>query len=339
MSRCLELAVKGLGSVAPNPMVGAVLVHEGRIIGEGYHEQYGHAHAEVNCLKSVQSEDQELIADSTLFVSLEPCSHYGKTPPCSELIIASDIKRVVTGSHDPNPLVSGRGIAKMREAGIEVIENVMREECDFLNRRFITFHQKKRPYVILKWAHSQNGFMAGDENTQVWFSDEYSQKLSHKWRTEEDAILVGSRTARIDDPQLTSRLWEGKNPVRLLIDRALKVPEDSKIFDEEAMTIVYNLCKEGLEEGTIFISLKPGESIVSQILSDLYKRSIQSVIIEGGAYTLNEFIKAGLWDEARIIATPVVIPTGIKAPEIGGKILSEGKLVNDTLMIKINEHA
>ncbi|MCW3126761.1 MAG: ribD [Bacteroidetes bacterium] len=337
MSRCLELALRGMGSVSPNPMVGAVLVHEGRIIGEGYHEVYGQAHAEVNCLKSVKPEDQDLIRESTIYVNLEPCAHHGKTPPCADLIIANDIRKVVTGSHDPNPLVAGQGIARIRNAGIEVVENVIREECDFFNRRFTTYHVKKRPYIILKWAQSKDGFMASDEGKQVWFSDEYSQKLLHKWRTEEDAILVGTRTALIDNPQLTARLWEGKNPVRILIDRHLKVPGDSKIFDEEAMTIVYNLCKEGLEEGTIFVSLKPGENIVSQIVSDLYRRSIQSIIIEGGAYTLNEFIKAGLWDEARITLTPVVIPTGINAPDVAGKIISTEKLVNDTLIVKMRE--
>ena len=336
MSRCLDLAVKGLGSVSPNPMVGAVLVHDGRIIGEGYHEQYAQAHAEVNCLRSVAPDDQHLIRESTLYVSLEPCAHHGKTPPCADLIIANGIERVVTGSHDPNPLVSGRGIARIREAGIEVIENVCREQCDFLNRRFMTYHIHKRPYIILKWAQSQNGFMAGDENKQVWFSDEYSQKLSHRWRTEEDAILIGTRTALIDNPQLTARLWKGKNPVRVLIDRHLKVPEGSKIFDEEAMTIVYNLCKEGLEEGTVFVGLKPGEDVVKQIVSDLYHRSIQSVIIEGGAYTLAEFITAGLWDEVRITETPVVISSGIRPPDITGRTISDEKLDNDRLLIKIN---
>lgn len=327
----------GMGSVSPNPMVGAVLVHDGRIIGEGYHERYGQAHAEVNCITSVRPEDRHLITDSTIYVSLEPCSHHGKTPPCADLIIANKIKAVVTGSHDPNPLVSGRGIARMRAAGVEVTENVLREECDFLNRRFITFHTQQRPYVILKWALSAEGYMAGGEDKQVWFSDEYSQKLSHKWRTEEDAILIGARTALIDDPQLTSRLWEGRNPVRILIDPKLRVPETSRVFGEEAMTIVYNEQKEGLDGGNIYIRIRSGENVVGHILSDLYGRSIMSVIIEGGAYTLHEFIKAGLWDEARILQTPVPIPTGIPAPAINGKIMKEEQLVNDTLIIKMNE--
>lgn len=337
MSRCLELAVMGMGHVSPNPMVGAVLVHEDRIIGEGYHEQYGQAHAEVNCLKSVKPQDRHLISDSTLYVSLEPCSHHGKTPPCADLIIDNQIKKVVTGSHDPNPLVSGRGIARMRAAGIEVIENVLREECDDLNRGFITFHTKHRPYVILKWAQSAEGNMAYGEDKQVWLSDEYSKKLSHKWRTEEDAILVGARTAIIDDPQLTARLWEGRNPVRVLIDRHLRVPETARILDEDAMTVIYNICKEGLENGNVYVGLRPNENAVEQILHDLYKRSIASVIVEGGVYTLNEFIKAGLWDEARIIQTPVSLPGGIAAPHINGKLMKEEKLDNDTLLIKMND--
>ncbi len=337
MSRCLELAVMGMGHVSPNPMVGAVLVHEDRIIGEGYHEQYGQAHAEVNCLKSVKPEDRHLIGDSTLYVSLEPCSHHGKTPPCADLIIDNQIKKVVTGSHDPNPLVSGRGIARMRAAGIEVIENVLREECDDLNKRFITFHTKHRPYVILKWAQSAEGNMASQEEKQVWLSDEYSKKLSHKWRTEEDAILVGARTAIIDDPQLTVRLWEGRNPVRVLIDRHLRVPETARILDEDAMTIIYNVSKEGLDNGNVYVGLGPNESIGEQILHDLHKRSIASVIVEGGAYTLNEFIKAGTWDEARIIQTPVSLPGGIAAPHINGKLMKEEKLDNDTLLIKMND--
>ncbi len=337
MSRCLELAVMGMGSVSPNPMVGAVLVHDGRIIGEGYHERYGQPHAEVNCIKSVKPEDRHLIADATIYVSLEPCSHHGKTPPCADLIIQNRIKKVVTGSHDPNPLVSGRGITRMREAGIEVIENVLQAECDFLNRRFITFHTLHRPYVVLKWAQSAEGYMAGTGDAQVWFSDEYSQKLSHKWRTEEDAILVGARTAIVDDPQLTSRLWPGRNPVRILVDPQLRVPQTSRIFGEEAMTIIYNEIKEGLEGGNVYIRLRSGENFTTQILADLYRRTIMSVIIEGGAYTLHEFIKAGLWDEARIIMTSVSIPAGIPAPAIDGKIVKEEQLVNDTLIIKMNE--
>lgn len=337
MSRCLELAVMGMGSVSPNPMVGAVLVHDGRIIGEGYHERYGQPHAEVNCIKSVKPEDRHLIADATIYVSLEPCSHHGKTPPCADLIIQNRIKKVVTGSHDPNPLVSGRGITRMREAGIEVIENVLQAECDFLNRRFITFHTLHRPYVVLKWAQSAEGYMAGTGDAQVWFSDEYSQKLSHKWRTEEDAILVGARTAIVDDPQLTSRLWPGRNPVRILVDPQLRVPQTSRIFGEEAMTIIYNEIKEGLDGGNVYIRLRSGENFTTQILADLYRRTIMSVIIEGGAYTLHEFIKAGLWDEARIIMTSVPIPAGIPAPAIDGKIVKEEQLVNDTLIIKMNE--
>ena len=334
MSRCLELAVKGIGTVFPNPMVGAVLVHEGRIIGEGYHEQYGKAHAEVNCINSVKEEDRNFIANSTMYVSLEPCAHHGKTPPCADLLIANDIKHVVVGSGDPNPLVAGRGVAKLLQAGIEVTEHVMQEECDFVNRRFMTFHTHHRPYIILKWAQSADGFFAPEDARQLWLTNEYSKKLVHRWRTEEDAILVGTRTALIDDPQLTARLWEGRNPVRILIDLDLKVPAESRIFDEEAMTLVYNTKKEGLELGTAYIKINRNEGIPLQIASDLYYRKIQSVIIEGGAYTINQFIDAGLWDEARIFTSPALLSSGISAPQVGGHISDEQKILDDSLIIK-----
>ncbi len=336
MSRCLELAALSIGHVAPNPMVGAVLVYEGRIIGEGYHEQYGKAHAEVNCLSSVEEQDKHLIADSTIYVSLEPCAHHGKTPPCADLIIANNIKCVVVGSHDPNPLVAGKGIMKLRDAGVEVIENVLKHECDFLNRRFITYHTCQRPYIILKWAQSADGFFAPDGDRQLWLSNEYSRKFSHRWRTEEDAILVGTKTALIDDPQLTARLWDGRNPVRILIDLDLKVPAESKIFDDEALTMVYNSVREGLEFGTVYVKVKNDETLLQQIASDLYRRHIQSIIIEGGAYTLIQFIAAGFWDEARVFTSPTVLGSGIKAPKIDGTLYSEEKILDDTLNVKLN---
>jgi diaminohydroxyphosphoribosylaminopyrimidine deaminase/5-amino-6-(5-phosphoribosylamino)uracil reductase len=335
MSRCLDLAVKGMGTVSPNPMVGAVLVHEGRIIGEGYHEQYGKAHAEVNCINNVKEQDRHLIPDSTIYVSLEPCAHHGKTPPCADLIIVNEIKHVVVGSDDPNPLVAGKGVAKLRDAGIKVTEHVMQQECDFLNRRFMTFHSQHRPYIILKWAQSADGFFAPDDARQLWLTNEYSKKLVHRWRTEEDAILVGTKTALIDDPQLTARLWEGRNPVRILIDLDLKVPAESRIFDEEAMTLVYNSVKEGFEFGTAYIKVDRDAYIPQQIAADLYHRKIQSVIIEGGAYTINQFIAAGLWDEARIFNSPTALSSGIPAPHVDGLISDEQKILDDSLIIKI----
>ena len=335
MSRCLELAAQGLGSVSPNPMVGAVLVHHDRIIGEGYHEQYGRAHAEVNCINNVKEQDKPLIKESTLYVSLEPCAHHGKTPPCTDLITASDIRDVVIGSSDPNPLVAGRGISKLRDAGIKVTEHILEQECDFLNRRFITFHTHHRPYIILKWAQSADGFFAPEGHQQHWLSNDYSRKLVHRWRTEEDAILVGTNTALIDDPQLTARLWEGRNPVRILIDMDLRVHAGSRIFDDEAMTIVYNELKEGLENGTIYVRVTR-EGLLHQITSDLYDRRIQSIIIEGGAYTLSQFIATGLWDEARIFTSPTLLHTGIPAPDIAGIVSDSQNLSRDTLVIKHN---
>ena len=336
MSRCLELAVKGMGLVSPNPMVGAVLVHEDRILAEGYHEQYGKAHAEVNCLHNVNEEDKHLIKESTLYVSLEPCSHQGKTPPCTDLIIAHQIPRVVTGSGDPNPLVAGQGIKKLRDAGIDVTEHILQKECDFLNRRFLTFHIHQRPYIILKWAQSADGFFAPEGNKQHWLTNDQSKTLVHKWRTEEDAILIGTNTVLIDNPQLTARHWDGRNPVRILIDRELKAPRDSNIFDDEAMTIVYNEVKEGMEYGTIYVRLGFYGSLPQHIASDLYSRHIQSVIIEGGANTLMHFIDAGLWDEARIFTAPTMLGSGIKAPHAEGMIQDELRLAEDSMIIKFN---
>ena len=337
MSRCIELSALAIGYVSPNPMVGAVLVYDSRIISEGYHEQYGKAHAEVNCINNVKEQDKHLISESTLYVSLEPCAHHGKTPPCADLIIANNIKRVVVGSHDPNPLVAGKGIMKLRDAGVEVVEHILQRECDFLNRRFMTYHTDQRPYIILKWAQSADGFFAPDDDRQLWLSNEYSRKLSHRWRTEEDAILVGTKTALIDDPQLTARLWEGRNPVRILVDLDLKVPAVSKIFDDEALTMIYNASKEGLEYGTVYIKVTNDTSLPQQIAKDLHQRHIQSVIIEGGAYTLNQFIAAGLWDEARIFTSPTILTSGIKAPKMEGTLISEEKILDDTLIIKLND--
>jgi diaminohydroxyphosphoribosylaminopyrimidine deaminase/5-amino-6-(5-phosphoribosylamino)uracil reductase len=338
MSRCMELAAMGMGSVSPNPMVGAVLVLEGRIIGEGYHEQYGRSHAEVNCINSVKEADRHLISSSTLYVSLEPCSHHGHTPPCADLIIAHGIPHVVIGSHDPNPLVAGRGIKKLRDAGVEVTEHILEKECAFLNRRFMTFHILQRPYTILKWAQSADGFFSPHGDRQLWLTNEYSKKIVHKWRTEEDAILVGTRTALTDDPQLTARLWDGRNPLRLLIDMGLKVPIDSRIFDDEALTLVYNASKAGLESGTVYVTINKEQPLPQQIAADLYQRKMLSVIIEGGAYTLNSFIAAGLWDEARVFTAPTLLSAGIPAPHIVGEVQETQQILDDTLTITLHSH-
>ena len=320
MQRCLELARLGAGYVAPNPMVGAVLVHEKRIIGEGWHEQYGEAHAEVNCInKTIQNGFEDLIHVSTLYVSLEPCTHFGKTPPCSDLIIKNKIPKVVIGCRDPFKEVDGKGIEKLRNAGIDVSLGVLEEECKELNKRFFTFHTQHRPYVLLKWAQTNDGFIApamdAANGNRLLISYEYSNRLVHQWRSEEASILVGTNTALLDDPALTTRLWPGLSPVRLVVDLNLKLPQSLKLFDQQQRTIVFNTVKHEEDGGTLYYQLTEDVNIVHQISNALYQLKIQSVLVEGGARLLQSFIDAGLWDEARVITnTQLEIGTGLKAP-------------------------
>lgn len=334
MQRCLDLAVRGLGDVAPNPMVGCVIVHDGEIIGEGYHQKCGEAHAEVNAINSVANQD--LIKNSTLYVNLEPCSHFGKTPPCADLILRKQIPRVVIGSYDPNPLVAGKGIEKLRSAGVEVITEILKAEADFLNRRFITFHSKHRPYIFLKWAQSADGFMALNEPKQFWLTNSESKKLTHKWRTEEQGILVGRNTVEVDDCELTARLWKGNNPTRIVIDRNLILPEDRKIFNAEANTIVFNETANKTDNHIHFIKIDFTTDTLQQILHVLYKLHIQSVTIEGGPATLQQFISANLWDEARIFTTQHLLKDGKSAPLLKGKLIDETKIKTDELRIITN---
>ena len=315
MRRCLQLAKLGAGNVAPNPMVGAVLVYEDKIIGEGYHQKYGGAHAEVNCINNVKEENKFLIEKATLYVSLEPCSHYGKTPPCADLIIKNKIKKVVIGCKDVYKEVAGSGIQKLVNANTEVIVGVLENDCIELNKRFFTFHLKFRPYIILKWAQAANAKI-GSVGKRILISNEYSNRLVHKWRSEEAAILVGTNTALIDDSLLTTRLWRGKNAVRIVIDKKLKLPSTLKIFNTDAKTIIYNLVKNSTEENVVYIKLEE-ENFKDQILQSLFEMNIQSVMVEGGAETLQSFINAGLWDEARVITNEnLTIENGIAAPEI-----------------------
>ncbi len=334
MQRCLDLAVQGLGQVAPNPMVGCVIVHNGSIIGEGYHQKYGEAHAEVNAIASVSNK--ALLQESTLYVNLEPCSHYGKTPPCSDLIVRSQIPRVVIGSNDPNPLVAGKGIAKLCNAGIEVTSGVLRESADFLNRRFLTFFTKKRPYIILKWAQSADGYIAPADNRQVWLSNELSKKLVHKWRSEEQAILVGTNTARIDNPELTVRLWKGKNPLRVVIDKDLSLPADNLLSNNEADALVFNSLENSQKANIEKVRIDFSTSLPQQILEELYKRNITSLIIEGGAVLLNSFVEANLWDEARLFKTSTLLHGGKTVKPISGKLHEQIKLESDNLEILLN---
>ncbi len=337
MQRCLDLAAQGFGAVAPNPMVGCVLVHEDRIIGEGYHQKFGEAHAEVNAINSVENE--ALLKDATLYVNLEPCSHFGKTLPCADLILQKKIPRVVIGSYDPNPQVAGRGIKKLREAGLEVFTEVLKKEADFLNRRFMTYHTKHRPYIILKWAQSVDGFMALNEPKQFWFTNELSKKLMHKWRTEEQAILVGRHTVEVDDCELTARLWPGKNPLRVVIDRRLSLPRTKKIFNEEAKTLVFNEIETTQRGSTQFTKIDFTGNVPAQILSHLYSLEIQSLTIEGGPITLQHFLEQNLWDEARIFCTTHQLKTGKLAPAIQVRLIEELKLETNTLKTLLNTTA
>lgn len=317
MLRCIELAKKGMGHVAPNPLVGCVIMHNDVIISEGFHSAYGNEHAEPNAIKKV---DDALLKKSTLYVNLEPCSHFGKTPPCADLIISKGIKKVVVGNLDVNPLVAGNGIRKLQEAGIEVIHGILNEECRELNKRFFTFHEKKRPYVILKWAQTNNGFMSKmplPANTaENWITGLESKTLVHQWRTEEQAILVGHNTVVADNPQLTARLHEGNNPIRIIIDRSLDLDLHYNVFDNKAKTLIFNSIKNETIKNLYWIKID-FTNFMDELLHQLYKLNINSVIVEGGARTLEHFINTGLWDEAKVFVNPNLdFIKGIKAPNI-----------------------
>jgi diaminohydroxyphosphoribosylaminopyrimidine deaminase/5-amino-6-(5-phosphoribosylamino)uracil reductase len=318
MQRCLELAKAGAGYVAPNPMVGAVLVHENRIIGEGYHRLFGQAHAEVNCINSVSAEDRHLISQSAIYVSLEPCAHFGKTPPCADLIIEKKIPHVVIGCRDPFKQVDGKGVEKLLAAGVQVTIGVLEKEAKTLNKRFITFHTQHRPYIILKWAQTANGKIANDNAAErLLISNEFTNRLVHKWRSEEAAILVGTNTALFDDPSLTTRLWNGPNPVRLVIDMNLRLPADLQLFNGKIKTIVFNGLQHEERDNLLYYQVTHDVKIVHQLVHALYQLKIQSVLVEGGAQLLQSFIDEGLWDEMRVITNhELVIPSGLPAPQI-----------------------
>jgi diaminohydroxyphosphoribosylaminopyrimidine deaminase/5-amino-6-(5-phosphoribosylamino)uracil reductase len=341
MQRCLELAALGSGSVSPNPMVGAVIVYHDKIIGEGYHQKYGQPHAEVNAVNQAlanYADAAELFKQATIYVSLEPCAHYGKTPPCADLIIKHQFSQVIIGCRDPFAQVDGKGIEKLRHAGIEVTVGVLEQECRNLNKRFFTRVQKQRPYIILKWAQTANGYFAPAGGTQQWITGSEVKKLVHGWRSEEDAILVGKNTARIDNPQLNNRLWPGKSPKRVVIDRNLELDPDLHLFDNSVETFVFNAIKTDVLEYTKYIALEDFERFVPQyILFQLYLQDIQSIIIEGGAHTLNTFIEAGLWDEARIFTGKMQLPAGIKAPNCFGNKMQETQVGKDVLQIIYNQ--
>ena len=334
MKKCLELATKGMGYVSPNPMVGCVIVFNNQIIGEGYHKKYGTAHAEINAIENVK--DRSLLKKSTLYVNLEPCVHFGKTPPCTNLIIESEIPKVVIGCRDSYSEVSGKGIEKMQNIGIEVIVGVLEKESRELNKRFFTFHEKKRPYIILKWAESKDGFMAPlNQKKPFWMTSSESKKLVHKWRAEEEAILIGRITAKKDNPSLTVREVAGNNPIRIIIDKNLTLSGDLNLFNSEAKTIIFNSIKSEKTGTNYFIKID-FNYLIKKILKELHKQNIQSVKIEGGSITLQSFIDANIWDEARIFTANKLFSQGLKTPIIEGKIILEEKIGTDTLEIIIN---
>jgi diaminohydroxyphosphoribosylaminopyrimidine deaminase/5-amino-6-(5-phosphoribosylamino)uracil reductase len=343
MQRCIELALSGMGNVSPNPMVGAVVVHNDRIIGEGYHQKYGEAHAEVNAINQVMANHAnaaELLKQSAIYVSLEPCAHYGKTPPCADLIIKHQIPRAIIGCRDPFAEVDGKGMEKLAAAGITLTTGVLEKECRWLNRRFFTRVQKHRPYLILKWARTTDDFFAPADGSRFWISGPESRRLVHRWRGEEDAVLVGKNTVVIDDPQLTVRFGGGKNPKRVAIDRRLELDRNLNLFDDSAETLIFNEIKTDIDGNIKYIALEDFDRYVPQyILYQLYLQDIQSVIIEGGAATLNTFIEAGLWDEARIFTGQVYLKSGINSPAIKGKVFDELPVGNDKLLILVNDGA
>ncbi|MFV5696061.1 bifunctional diaminohydroxyphosphoribosylaminopyrimidine deaminase/5-amino-6-(5-phosphoribosylamino)uracil reductase RibD [Flavobacterium sp. LB3P122] len=338
IKRCIELAKNGLGTTYPNPLVGSVIVYKDKIIGEGWHKKAGEPHAEVNAVNSVK--DKSVLKKATIYVSLEPCSHYGKTPPCCDLIIKNKIPNVVIGTIDPNIKVAGNGIKKLIEAGIQVTVGILEAECHELNKRFFTFHEKKRPYIILKWAQSQDGFIAPlekNEKKPVWITNVYSRQLVHKWRTEEQAILVGTQTVIDDNPKLNARDWHGNNPIRVIIDQNNRIPKDSHIFNNQIKTIVFSKSKSTIEkENTIFEVIDFEQNIAKRIEKALYQHQIQSVIIEGGRQTLQTFIDANLWDEARIFVGNIQFTTGTKAPRLDKKSFEKYSIGNDELIISRN---
>ncbi len=335
MQRCIALALNGKGSVSPNPMVGSVIVYNGEIIGEGYHKNYGQHHAEVNAINSVK--DKRLLAESTLYVNLEPCAHFGKTPPCSNLIIEHKIPKVVIGCIDTFSEVAGKGMLRMIEAGIEVTVGVLEKESRELNKRFFTFHEQRRPYIILKWAKSKDGFIAPKNQTvPFWMTSSESKKLVHQWRAEEDAILVGRITAEKDNPSLTVREVKGENPTRIVIEKDLKLSADLNIFNNKAKTLIFNTIKTKEIDSNHFIKID-FNSLIESVLQELHKQNIQSLIIEGGSKTLQSFIDKNLWDEARIFTANKELLEGVESPNIIGEITEEREIDGDVLEILKND--
>ena len=343
IKRCIQLAKNGLGDTYPNPLVGCVIVHQDKIIGEGWHQKAGGHHAEVNAINSVK--DKSLLPKATLYVNLEPCNHFGKTPPCSDLIISQQIPKVIIGAIDPYDEVAGKGVKKLKIHGCEVVVGVLVEECVELNKRFLRYHTNKRPYIILKWAETKGGFIDidrqvinGDDAKPNWITNQYSRQLVHKWRAEEQAIMIGTNTVVNDNPKLDVRSWLGKNPIRIVIDKNLRIPNNYRIFDGNVKTIIVTEKEKDLKINNLFFEqIDFSKNIAKQICKVLYKHEIQSVIIEGGSQTLQTFIDANLWDEAKIFVGEVAFSNGILAPKIKC-VESDSKMIrSDILKVFINK--
>jgi diaminohydroxyphosphoribosylaminopyrimidine deaminase/5-amino-6-(5-phosphoribosylamino)uracil reductase len=337
MQRCLELASLGLGAVAPNPMVGCVIVKEGEIISEGYHQQFGGLHAEANAMRLLTDEE---LNGATMYVSLEPCCHHGKTPPCADLIIDKKIKEVIIGSLDTNPLVSGQGVEKLKNAGVQVVTGVLEKQCRELNKRFYTFHEKKRPYIILKWAKTQDDFISRwplpENKEDNWITSSESKKKVHQWRSEEQAILIGYNTLVNDNPALTTRLVMGKNPIRMVLCRDIPYLQDYKMFNNESKTILFNTVKDDNFHSVTFVKVDWKQKI-EQVMEYCHSHGISSLIIEGGTNTIYQFLNANLWDEARIFINPDLKFThGILAPEFDLSGIEAETSGTDLLYIKHN---
>lgn len=337
MQRCLDLALKGIGAVAPNPMVGAVLVYDNRIIGEGWHEYYGGPHAEVNCIRdAIQRGNEALLSNATLYVSLEPCSHHGKTPPCDQLIINHKIPKVIISCRDPFHQVNGKGVEHLRGNGIETSLGILQKEAIQINKRFFCQHILQRPYIILKWAQTADGYIGTGTSDRLMISSEITNKLVHRWRSEESAIMVGSRTVMLDNPYLTNRSGIGGQPVRVVLDRKLRLKNNFHVFDGSVKTIILNQIKN--QEGVLnYLKLDPAYNLVEAICMSLNKQNIQSVLIEGGAQLLSLFIQSGCWDEARVITnTAMKSESGVKAPLLSGVVYHEQRLEYDAIIYYYN---
>ncbi len=339
MNRCLELAALGKNLTAPNPMVGSVLVHNGKIVSEGYHKKYGSPHAEKEAIDNLS--DKSILSDCTLYVNLEPCSHRGKTPPCANLIIQSKIKKVVMACRDSNLKVAGMGIKKLEENGIEIIQDILQDQARFLNRRFFTFHEEKRPYIILKWAQTADGFIADSNHNSKWISSEESRKLVHDWRCEEQSILIGTNTAKLDNPFLTARpenkvLEEYRQPLRIAIDRNLTLTDGFNLLNKDANTLIINNLKSEVKDNIELVKVDFSKLLIPQIIEVIYNKSITSVIVEGGSIVLNSFMNNNTYDEMRVFVSEKIYGAGISAPQITEQGNEKIKIDNDLLKIYYN---